>query len=466
MKERLFRVSLFIALLFLVLLSACSSDDDVQSSPAPHRVSVIATQPSTRMGFDSSGAGYWQEGDVIGIESGADNRFVPFTLSSGAGAATATFTGEVSEEVKNGAIVLYPYSDKLKVDYTALTLTFALPSTYTYDKVDTDYSQTDGNSFNMPMYALVEKNSDTGQCTVSFHNIGSVIAVKIERMFSTEGSIVVTAESPICGTVELHEDDDTDDFSYASDATNEVTINYQNAEIGKPGVFYVPVLAGSYKVKVKVVEKNRNNSEYTSGTSSFTLEREHIKRLKVKHDYSTTYNGISVVDFGGNVLWADRNVGASSYKDTGNYYAWGETEPKEMYTEDSYTFTGTEIDAAHDAATANWGLPWRMPTADEIKNLINNSTSQEVYFYNQFCKLTNNSTKKYIYLPCVGYRASNTSYKKRYAQFWSSTKVEDWSASNNKVYCYSNSQSTDIYSDYCWYGMTVRPVIPIHEMKP
>ncbi len=473
MKETAFRIFSFAALLCMVLLSACSSDDDVQSSPAPHRVSVIATQPSTRMGFDSNGAGYWQEGDVIGIESGADNRFVPFTLSSGAGTATATFTGEVSEEIKHGAIVLYPYSDKLSVDYTALTLKFDLPSTYTYDKVDTDYSQKDGNSFNMPMYALVEKSSGTGECTVEFKNTASVIAVKIERMFSTEGSIVVTSDHyPICGTVELKEDGDTDGFYYGSDASSEVTFNYKNAEIGKPGVFYLPVLPGKYNIQVKVVENDRNYYEYTSATSSFTLEQSHVKRLKVRHDYTTTINGETAIDMGGKVLWAERNVGAIFRADAGNYYAWGETAPKEVYNASTYTYKGDEIDAEHDAATVNWGSPWCIPTSEEIEKLINSSSYERDTLTNssgkpvRAYKLTNSTFQHYIYVPCVGDMYDSEVIRKWVAEFWSNTRdIPMGSYLMAYIFCIDND-GCRLTSCTRINGLPVRAVVPIHDFKP
>ncbi len=471
MNERFYRTFPLVALLCVVLFTACSSDDDITQTSTLHKVSVIATQPSTRMGFDSNGVGYWQEGDTIGIWSDADSCFVPFTLTSGAGTATATFTGEVSEEIKNNAIVLYPYSNKLHIDYAAATLSFCLPSTYTYDGVDTDYSQKQGNSFNMPMYALLEKGSDNGECTVSFKSTGSVIAVKIERMFSTEGSIVVTSDYyPICGTAELKEGSSQDGFSYASDATNEVTFNYSGAEIGKPGVFYVPVLPGKYNIKVKVVEKNRNNYEYTSSTSSFTLEKEHIKRIKVRHDYTTTVNGQTAVDMGGNVLWAEVNVGAKYRADSGNYYAWGETAPKEVYNAGTYTYKGDAIDAEHDAATVNWGSPWCIPTSEEIEKLINscpyekdtlkNSSGMLVAAY----KLSNSTFQHYIYIPCAGDMYDSEVVRGWAAQFWSNTRNLEVSYLSAYSF-YIDQNGARLTSCTRNNGMPVRAVVPIHNLK-
>ena len=94
-------------------------------------------------------------------------------------------------------------------------------------------------------------------------------------------------------------------------------------------------------------------------------------------------------------LWATCNVGASKPEEYGDYYAWSETEPKTTYTWSTYKwckgsentmikycvqsssgyngFTDalTELLPEDDAATANWGLPWRMPSKGQIEELYN-----------------------------------------------------------------------------------------------
>ena len=98
-------------------------------------------------------------------------------------------------------------------------------------------------------------------------------------------------------------------------------------------------------------------------------------------------------------LWAKHNVGANKPEANGDYFAWGETEPKENYTANSYRWAyvengkiyytkyntnsangevdnKTELDPEDDAATVNMGSEWRMPTIDEITELIENCTWQ------------------------------------------------------------------------------------------
>ena len=98
------------------------------------------------------------------------------------------------------------------------------------------------------------------------------------------------------------------------------------------------------------------------------------------------------------LLWADRNVGASSPEVYGNYYAWGETAPKEVYNWNTYAhgktsrtltkyctvsnygrngFTDnlTTLEASDDAATVNIGGGARTPTDDDWQELLDNTTS-------------------------------------------------------------------------------------------
>ncbi len=84
--------------------------------------------------------------------------------------------------------------------------------------------------------------------------------------------------------------------------------------------------------------------------------------------------------------WACCNVGATTPEGYGDYFAWGETQPKIMYNWDTYQFgsswdnvmnIGTNIAGTeYDAATANWGVPWQMPTLNQCKELYNNCSSE------------------------------------------------------------------------------------------
>ena len=91
------------------------------------------------------------------------------------------------------------------------------------------------------------------------------------------------------------------------------------------------------------------------------------------------------VDLGLSVFWASCNLGATNPEGKGNYYAWGETWTKDKFVEENYQYynsslqsyvdIGSEISGTgFDAARVNLGGEWRMPTYDEMRELINNCT--------------------------------------------------------------------------------------------
>lgn len=178
-------------------------------------------------------------------------------------------------------------------------------------------------------------------------------------------------------------------------------------------------------------------------------------------------------------LWASCNVGATAPEEYGDYFAWGETEPKEVYDWSTYKWCNgrndsmtkyctnssygtvdnkTELDPEDDAATANWGGDWRMPTLEQIKELYNN-TAHESYTLNgvsgrRFTGTNGNS----IFLPFAGYRWDLGLYDAGSdGGYWSSTLSGFWGQ------CYASGlevDSSDAYlvSGYRGYGKSVRPV--------
>lgn len=105
---------------------------------------------------------------------------------------------------------------------------------------------------------------------------------------------------------------------------------------------------------------------------------------------------LNAVDLGLSVLWADRNLGAGSAEDYGVYYAWGETEPRAYYDWNQYKWANgthnaltkynthseygtvdgiTRLQNADDAAYVATEGKWRIPTKEELNELMNLRTS-------------------------------------------------------------------------------------------
>lgn len=136
----------------------------------------------------------------------------------------------------------------------------------------------------------------------------------------------------------------------------------------------------------------------------------------------TTPSTMEYVDLGlpSGLKWATCNLGASKPGDNGDYYAWGETEPKTDYVWATYkwknaegvvpTKYSTEDRKTHlypedDAATATLGAPWHTPTTDEFEELINNCTWYRSKQDGKAGYLVIGPNEKSIFLPAAGVRS-------------------------------------------------------------
>ena len=141
-----------------------------------------------------------------------------------------------------------------------------------------------------------------------------------------------------------------------------------------------------------------------------------------------TINGHEYVDLGLSVKWATCNVGAENPWDYGDYFAWGETEPKSMYGPDNSVTNEMEDisdisgDPEYDAARANWGGTWRLPTEEEITEIMDNctwewTTEEEVSGY----KVTGPNGNS-VFFPAAGYMFGSTlDVPGLYGYYWGST---------------------------------------------
>ena len=172
-------------------------------------------------------------------------------------------------------------------------------------------------------------------------------------------------------------------------------------------------------------------------------------------------NGYGYVDLGlpSGTKWATCNVGANSPTAYGNYYAWGETTPKETYNSSTYTYSSnpTTLPSDRDAATANWGTGWRMPTYDELSELKNNCTVTWTTQNGVNGRLFTGPNGNSIFLPAAGYRYdSSLNYDGSYGDYWSSSL----SSGNTDDACNLGFDSGYNLMGSClrYYGNTVRAV--------
>ena len=193
-------------------------------------------------------------------------------------------------------------------------------------------------------------------------------------------------------------------------------------------------------------------------------------------------NGHEYVDLGlpSGTLWATCNVGANSPEEYGDYFAWGEITPKKDYSWSTYElcngssssitkYTGrdgkNELDLEDDAAYVNWGSNWRMPSLDQIKELIDNCDWDLMHLSNDKWgnknygyKVTSKTNGKFIILPCAGFREDKSIFNTGVTNiYWlrSLSTVE-----NSEAFILVQNKISDCPR---WRGHSVRPVCSIKQ---
>ena len=180
------------------------------------------------------------------------------------------------------------------------------------------------------------------------------------------------------------------------------------------------------------------------------------------------------------VKWASCNVGASKPEEYGGYYAWGETEEKEVYDWSTYKWcnglynsqtkyctkssygtvdNNTVLDLEDDVAHVKWGGSWRMPTLDEVKELFENTTCEWTTLNGvNGRKFTSKMNGNSIFLPAAGMHDDFSGLRDvgSRCEYWSSSLFESGSYG---AYILQLSSETPHWEHRIRFdGQSVRPV--------
>ena len=204
-----------------------------------------------------------------------------------------------------------------------------------------------------------------------------------------------------------------------------------------------------------------------------------------------TIAGRAYVDLGLSVVWATCNLGASGPGDYGDYYAWGGTKPKSDYFWETYRFrlrgdsdgtvefkryntadsrglidSRSRLESADDAAHADWGGSWRMPTRAEWDELLTRCTWTWTVRYNRHGYLvTSQLNGNSIFLPAAGLMDGPTINHSGIAGgYWASNLDPEYPEQAVSLSLYT--QSVDNFARR--FGLSIRPVsdAPVSRALP
>ena len=385
-----------LVLLFVVAaFTSCSSDDEFAEPIAPQQkmipfsttIGAKSTEGSTRA-VNEEGVTTWVVGEEIAMVVG--DKLYQATVTEVAANGSATVTGAVEEGTADGSAVnlIYPYS-AVDEDTKAIKADLLKAQLGTIADLSANYDVATANGT-----LSVSGTSATMAEQVTFANQNGICKFQ----FQDKGN----GNAPITGITKLVIKDNND---------TEITTATLPAAADYVWVAMAPITTTS-KVNFEVATADKT---YTGNANAkVEASKKYILTLKVT-EAAPNYEA---VDLGlpSGTKWANMNVGATTETEYGDYFAWGETEPKYSSLDPLTWKTGNEsgyewstyawgssdsnltkyntkaehgtvdnkevLDPEDDAAHVNMGGDWYMPTREECQELLNNTTKAWVTDYN------------------------------------------------------------------------------------
>ena len=207
----------------------------------------------------------------------------------------------------------------------------------------------------------------------------------------------------------------------------------------------------------KIVEAIKTGN--TSEKEGWAEIAKQLELLKAAAGIGGSTDKVEYVDLGlpsGN-LWAKCNLGASAPEAFGDYYAWGETKPKQVYTNSNHKwykegapslgFTKynnedgkLSLEDEDDAVIQKLGNGWRTPTLADFRELTNKKyTTIEKTTLNGVAgyKITSKKNKKSIFIPFAGFKNDKP-------------QTREISSSESVAICMTNQRRIDNQVFNCW----------------
>ena len=370
------------------------------------------------------------------------------------------------------ACAVYPYQKSTKISYDGI-VTFTLPEEQIYAP----------NSFGRGANTMIAK-TETNQ--LKFMNVGGYLSFKFYGQGVSVTSIDLKGNNgePLAGKCTISLASGEPEVTMASSNTSDKITLTCNTPIElsssstTPTEFWIVVPPTTFSQGITFTVHTSDGGVFKKSSSAgFTLGRN--KKMQVPA-MEIRCSLAEPIDLGLSVKWASYNVGATKPEEFGDYFAWGETEPKNDYSWETYKWCNgsydsltryntktdygtvdfkTQLELSDDAAYANWGGNWRIPTDAEWTELRENctwtwTTLNGVNGYNVTSIVNGNS----IFLPAASNMIGTSLYDVFVGgDYWSSTLTSGSPYSAPGVYINSSGKGRNIYY-LRTYGLSIRPV--------
>ena len=326
------------------------------------------------------------------------------------------------------------------------------------------------------IYTVSVSATEGGEATISAENVeegGSVILTATPEtgyrfVNWTLNNNVVSVSNPYIATI-------TENSEYVANFEKIIyTVSASATEGGSATASAESVEQGGSVTLTATANSGYEFVNWTLNGNVVSVSNPYIATITANSEYVANFEKFipQYVDLGlpSGLKWATCNVGATTPEEYGNYYAWGEITPKSSYTSENYTYNDNPaiLPLSVDAANANWGGNWRMPTIAEQEELMdaNNctwewTTQNGVNGY----KVTSTKNGNSIFLPAAGYHYDDGLLDVgSYGYYWSSSLFESYTDFAN---CFTlNSYNVQWGYDFRYYAKSVRAVYEDSYIEP
>ena len=439
----------------ITCFTSCNDDKIASNTQLIKSISVTGQDftdgdAATRAAYSVDGTGFhfsWTAGDTVGIYPVGGDQ-VAFPISSGEGSQTAQFDGGAwALRSSYSYAAYYPYvKSNYMVDETIIPVSYigqTQNGNGSLDCIDRfDYQA-----------SVASKPEADGNVNITLKHLGCFVRFQLTMpVTDTYKSISLkSSKTPFItsGTFDLTKDVISITPSTTADSIKLDLSGTSTIDENKILTIYAmlaPSDLSDSKITISIEGTAYKTYEATITGKNMLAGKAYNYTATIKS--GTNINGEDVswdeqeqaeyeyVDLGLSVMWATCNVGATSEKEIGYRFAWGEVEhDKDHYDWDNYrwgdgsTFTKyysgvdnkTKLDDEDDAAQQLLGDSWRMPTVDEIKELYENCTWEDVVENGVvvgFRGTARNSQS--IYFPCNGQFDESGLQHKYTAKIWTS----------------------------------------------